>query len=171
MIDIHGLRTDILNAIKVYSGANEAIFANQKGPRPKEPYLSLKVIVPYAETADYPIEEKNIVPSQNPSFESDIECRYITFPSITISVVVYGDEDFIIVQKAREWFSTRKASLSILEKHQAVVREVTAVQNRDSIIGRINYERKQGFDVIIEVRDVVKVVEDTIEVISIKEVG
>lgn len=169
MINLDGLLTDIINQLKNYTGANEVILADQNGPRPKEPFITIKPITPYGETSVHHIEYRNVIQSSDPSFENDIEYTLVSFPKITLSINVYGDNTYTIVQKAREWFNIRQLSQSILETYKAVAREITAVQNRDTVIGGINYERRQGFDVILAIQDEVKIIVPTIEEFSIKE--
>lgn len=169
MINLNGLLTDIVNQLKSYTGANEVILADQNGPRPKEPFITIKVTTPYNGTSTHHIEERKVVPSEDPNFDSDIEYTFITHPKVTLSVNVYGDDTYTTVQKAREWFDIRQLSRSTLEQYKAVVREITAVQNRDTVIGGISYEMRQGFDVIIVIQDEVKLIVPTIEQFSIKE--
>lgn len=167
MIDIDGLATSIINALKEEMGC-EVIFADQEGDRLKGNFITLKILS-IQDTSDYDIEERNVVPSTNPSFEKDIEYSYISFPTATLSLTVYGDDRFILAQETHDWFKFRKLSKETLDEFNAVVEGLTAIKNRDIIFAGTTYERKQGFDVVLAIRDIVQIIEDTIEVISIKE--
>lgn len=168
MIDIDGLATSIINELKTYTGSL-VIFADQGGKRPDGSFITLKILSIQGNKSDYDIEEKNVVPSENPSFEKDIEYSYISFPQATISFTIYGDDRYVLAQKAHQWFRLRKLSKELLDGFSAVVRDITNISNRDVIFAGTTYERKQGFDITLEIKDEIRIIEDTIEIISIKE--
>ncbi len=170
MINVDGLTTSILNELSIYTGV-KVIFSDQGGKKPKGDYITIKVLSSHNKTGDHDIEIRNVVSSEDPNFENDIEYSYISTPEIVISLTIYGDERFDVAQKAREWFSINKLNKDTISAFSAIVKDVTAIKDRDIMFAGMTYERKQGFDVVLVVQDTIKIIEDTIETIVIKDGG
>lgn len=132
---------DIQNALDDYL-SRPVILAEQNGPRPTYPYISIKEMISFIPASGHAsITDADLI--------DDIERTATTQPKMSLSLTAYGKEfqdTSTLIQQAHNWFTfTGYQSLKDLG---LVVAEVQAVMNRDSLIVE-DYERKRGFDVIL----------------------
>lgn len=78
------------------------------------------------------------------------------------------DESVALAIKAREWF--QRSGRAFLSQHGITVQSTTDINNRDNIL-TVEYERKNGFDVVFYVYDEAKNLTDTIGTIEGVEVA
>ena len=78
------------------------------------------------------------------------------------------DESVALAIKAREWFE--HSGRAWLSEHGITVQSTTDINNRDNIL-TVEYERKNGFDVVFYVYDEAKNLTDTIGTIEGVEVA
>lgn len=135
------------------------------------PRVGYKTSTPYG-TSDSQVKEKEVVPSDDPNFEKDVEYIYIFTPKITISVQGYGGPNTPVRNSLlllREWFNIAKLSDRWFGQYdgQVIRNELTEIQDRRTML-ETDYEERLGFDAIIEFDDRVKVREKTIENVKIE---
>ena len=144
MIDYKTIRNTLIGGLNSYTG-QLAILADQSKKKPPYPYLSLKFTGLLANDSIYPGEYSSNV-------EGGVEIREVTNPEIMVSVTCYGEEDDDSVDlalNAYRWFKT--VGHFELEENGIVVVSMESIQNRDTVLGDVTYERKQGFDVRLRV--------------------
>jgi len=171
MIDIDAFMDDIYTPLIQYTDVPQIVKANQKIPdgKLKENRIIYNMIV-FANTDSRQtiIREMETVDSESEDFEYDIEADNITFPEATLSITGFGDDILTPLNKAREWFYTKGLGDMWLRDsdYNAVIREVMEIDDR-TVYLESDYEKRYGFDVIIEFKDVVKVRHDTIERVEV----
>lgn len=171
MINIGSFMDDIYTPLIDYTNAPQIVKANQKIPDDmlEDNRIVYNMIV-FADTDSRQtiIREMDTVESESDDFDYDIEADNITFPEATLSITGFGNEILTPLNKAREWFYTKGLGGEWLRDSQydAVIREVMEVDDR-TVYLESDYEKRYGFDVVIEFKDVVKVRHDTIEKVEI----
>ena len=171
MIDIDGFMDDIYTPLIQYTDAPQILKANQKIPdgKLKDNRIIYNMIV-FANTDSRQtiIREMDTVDSDSEDFDYDIVADNITFPEATLSITGFGDEILTPLNKAREWFYTIGLGDVWLQDsdYDAVIREVMEIDNR-TVYLESDYEKRYGFDVILEFKDVIDVRHDTIEKIVV----
>ena len=171
MIDIEGFMDDIYTPLMQYTNAPQILKANQKIPDDMlEDNRIIYNMIVFANTDSRQtiIREMDTVDSDSEDFDYDIEADNITFPEATLSITGFGNEILTPLNKARDWFYTVGLGDEWLRDSQynAVIREVMEIDDR-TVYLESDYEKRYGFDVIIEFGDVVKVRHDTIERVEV----
>lgn len=133
------------------------IFANQSAPKPKYPFITIKTMTANNPNGNHPsIINENNTDGINQTFSAQV--------TSTISVTALGNEDVSQeVQSVHDWFSF--IGYRKLKEKGLIISDVGSIANRDSLIVD-DYERKQGFDVLVRY---VKVVERNLENIELVE--
>lgn len=145
MINYTAIRSAILSGLNTHTN-RLAILAEQSSKKPPLPYASVK----FTQLMGNDVTVSNEFIEE---VEDELEVKVVTNPEITLSVSCYGesDEDAIdLAMQAYSWFKV--IGLETLSASNIVVVSVGAIDNRDSLIGDIVYERKQGFDVKLRVK-------------------
>lgn len=138
MIDLKGKRTVVATGLREYIGL-PVIRGDQTAQTPPYPYAVYNVTtIAGANNGTYQQHEDGIDRLMVRSIWS------FTFLSDNY------DESVMYASKAREWF-THTGRLWLSE-HGIVVQSVTDITNRDNIL-TVEYERKNGFDVVFYVYD------------------
>lgn len=133
--------------------------------KPNYPYISYKFITLRIPQGSYNLYTEQI-PSTNPDFEYDIEYTREEQPKMVISVSTYSTNEIEAYQLALEaeaWFEFK--GYMYLKENGIIVTNITNIQDRTSLIVD-SYERRQGFDVTIRVKDVQKIRVETIEKVN-----
>lgn len=116
------------------------ILAEQSSKKPKYPYATVKVIVPFDPSGAHPsITDRDL--------ENDIERTATSQPQMSLSVTIFGksfDDSFQLAQQAHDWFAFK--GYRDLKDMGYVVASIEPIMNRDSLIID-DYERRQGFDI------------------------
>ena len=168
MINIKEISESIINEVKSYLGSSEVIFAEQKKKKPKYPFVTMKITSPYIAENGQGIITQDVVPSTNSNFEYDIEMTKAEMPKITISITTYSLDDIEAIElamKCREWFNFK--GYKFLDEKDLIVVDLSSIFNKDTLIVG-DYERRQGFDVILRTTDETKLVIETIEEVDIR---
>lgn len=137
------------------------IFADQAGPKPKHPYMALKVLV------------DNISNGHHPSILTEdlggnVEQSATTQPTMSLSITAYGlsfDETNNLIQSAHDWF--KFTGYRTLKRKGLVVASIESIMNRDSLIVD-DYERRRGFDVMIRYVHVIKRETESIQSVDLE---
>jgi hypothetical protein len=143
-----------------------------KKKRLEYPRVGYKTSTPYGTNDNQTTKEKEIVSSDDPDFDQDVQFVYIFTPRITISVQGYGGPNKPVRDSLlllREWFNIPKLSDRWFGQYegQVIRSELTEIQDRRAVL-ETDYEERLGFDAVIEFDDQVKVRESTIETIEIE---
>ena len=170
MIDIEQFMDEIHQPLVSHSGVDQLVKANQKVPPDQlEDNRIVYNMILFANTAPRHtiIKEKQTVPSDDPDFEEDIEIENIFFPEATLSLTGFNDI-MTPINKARGWFYCNGLGDWWLQDNgwNAVIKEVMEVEDRTTYL-ESDYEKRLGFDVVLQFKDVVKVRHDTIEKVEI----
>lgn len=168
MINLESIRTKIVTGLTQYLG-NPVILLGQNKPKPDYPYLTYKFTTPYKSPDGRPIELFNIVPSNDPSFDFDIEETKIEQPTITLSLTAYSLDSMQaheLALMARGWFECY--GYQILKDSNLIVVSVEAMGNRDTLIVD-DYEQRVGFDVILRTVSTISRRIETIEEYSLNK--
>ena len=138
MIDLYALRQTVAKGLKAYLGI-PVIRGNQKEEAPAHPYAAYNVTT---------ISTKNGGTYQQ--HEDGID-RKLVKSIMSLSFVCEDyDESVMYATKAREWFD--HSGRAWLSERGVRVQSVTDITNRDNILF-VEYERKNGFDVVFHVYD------------------
>lgn len=116
------------------------------------------------------IAKKDIVASEEPEFDNDIEYTYIISPRSTLSINGYGDDVTEYINLARKWFQLPQLGARFFEGWNAVIVNIGDTQNRKTFL-EANHEDRQGFDIILEFEETIKAREKTIEQVEIEGPG
>lgn len=141
MLDLKAMRAAVFKGMGEYLGI-KIIHSDQTAKAPAYPYGTGKATTPAGENnGTYQQHEDGIdrlmVPSTwSFSFLSDDP-----------------DESIMLATKAREWIT--HSGRMWLSEHGITVQRATNITNRDTIL-TVEYERKNGFDVVFYVFDEVK---------------
>ncbi len=148
MIDLDALLTDILKSVEAHAKCS-VILADQGGKKPSGSYAVLK-LMSSGSSEVHPLTNAYI----DPENELDMVEEQITFPVVNLSITTVGSESFSLAQSVQSWFKNPRHYENTLATYSGVIRNVTSISNRDALLGRVKYERKQGFDVQLQVRSV-----------------
>ena len=86
------------------------------------------------------ITNKEVVPSSEEGFESDIEYSYLINFDATLSVNFYGEDVTQYVNMARQWFMINKLNRDFLNDYgKAVIKEIMPTQNRKTFIETVQF--------------------------------
>lgn len=155
MIDYERIRLTIAKGLKEYLQC-PVIRSNQNENPPDYPYVSYTIRIPTSENKGTYGE-----------YEDGIDRKEVTQTwSITI-LSKDSSESVILAQKAREWFD--RVGNIYLNDNDIIVQSVGEVDNRDNFL-TIEYEYRQGFDVVFSLVDEVKREIGTIESVTINEI-
>jgi len=171
MIDMWALQLRMTQGLQEYLapfGVTAIIERDQDAPKPPHPFVGFKwtTITPEEGTLR---RTREIVPASDPRFMHDVQYRYVRNPVMTLSVTVFdrdGTQIHSIAQAAHDWFSIPELGGDWMQPVGATVVEVTAITDRDTVLDE-QIERRQGFDVRLQVVDVVRLTVPTIERVEI----
>ena len=171
MIDMWALQLRMTQGLQEYLapfGVTAIIERDQDAPKPPHPFVGFKwtTITPEEGTLR---RTREIVPASDPRFMHDVQYRYVRNPVMTLSVTVFdrdGTQIHSIAQAAHDWFSIPELGGDWLQPTGAAIVEVTAITDRDTVLDE-QIERRQGFDVRLQVVDVVRLTVPTIERVEI----
>lgn len=141
MIDYEKIRLTIAKGLKEYLNC-PVIRSNQNADPPDYPYVSYTITI---------LESEN--KGTYEEYEDGIDRKSVTQ---TWSITVLSEdssESVILAQKARQWFD--RVGTVYLNDNDVIVQSVGAVSNRDNFI-TVEYEYRQGFDVVFSLADEVK---------------
>lgn len=156
MIKYDYIRETVVSGLQKHIGI-PVIRGNQTAPAPAYPYSTYNVTTIAAANGgtwqqhDDGIDRKLVRSIWSLSFLSD-----------------EWDESVGYAIKAREWFE--HTGRSWLSQHGITVQSTTDITNRDNIL-TVEYERKNGFDVIFYVYDEVESLTDTVGTIESAEIA
>lgn len=151
MIPYKELTTHIPQGLKKHLGV-EVIQGNQIAPAPAYPYCSYNVTT--------------IASANNGTWQQDADGKDRKLVRSIWSFSCLSDdwdESVSMAIKAKDWFE-HTGRLWLSEKG-ITVQSVTEITNRDNIL-TVEYERKNGFDVVFYVYDEVESLADTIGIIE-----
>ena len=138
MIDLKDKRTVIASGLSEYIGV-KVIRGNQTATAPRYPFASYNVTT--------------VADANNGTYQQHADgIDRLMVRSIWSFTFLAADWDtsIMLATKAREWFlHTGRVWLS---DHGIVVQSATEIANRDNIL-TVEYERKNGFDVVFYVYD------------------
>ncbi|EEL78648.1 hypothetical protein bcere0028_57590 [Bacillus cereus AH1271] len=118
--------------------------ADQMGERPKVPHATYKLTTPYGKAVGQ-AEETGVV------INGEYKLQRLSDYKTTISFTAYAmdDDDSVeLAQQIYDWFSF--AGVDVLHSIGVAVADQTDVINRDAFVIE-DYERRNGFDVILRV--------------------
>lgn len=156
MVDTEHLRSVVIKGLKEYIGV-PVIRSNQNAEPPDYPYASYTVTT---------LESANN--GTYGAYEDGVDRLPVTQ---TWSITVQSDqfeESVTLASKAREWL--QHTGTLYLNDNNVIVQSVTNITNRDNMIS-VEYEYKNGFDVVFWLMDEVEKTVEEIESISIGEYG
>jgi len=162
LIDYKTIRNALVSGLNNYTG-KLAILADQSKHKPSYPYVTVK----FSSLLDSD--------SMNPNeyiqnVEGGVVVKEITNPEMMVSVNCYGEEDddsIDLALNAYSWFKT--AGHFELEEKGIVVVSMEPIQNRDTVLGDVTYERKQGFDVRLRVKGEVSYTVEDIDNVELNQ--
>ncbi|HDR4393015.1 TPA: hypothetical protein ACOQ31_004824 [Bacillus cereus] len=142
-MNVKELRAVLIPAIKKHCGA-PIIMADQMGERPKVPHATYKLTTPYGKAVGQ-AEETGVV------INGEYKLQRLSDYKTTISFTAYAmddDDSVTLAQEIYDWFSF--AGVDVLQSIGVAVADQTDVINRDAFVIE-DYERRNGFDVILRV--------------------
>lgn len=142
-MNVKELRAVLIPAIKKHCAA-PIIMADQMGERPKVPHATYKLTTPYGKAVGQ-AEETGVV------IDGKYKLQRLSDYKTTISFTAYAMDDDASVALAQEiydWFSF--AGVDVLQSIGVAVADQTDVINRDAFVIE-DYERRNGFDVILRI--------------------
>lgn len=142
-MNVKELRAVLIPAIKKHCAA-PIIMADQMGERPKVPHATYKLTTPYGKAVGQ-AEEIGVV------INGEYKLQRLSDYKTTISFTAYAmdDDDSVgLAQEIYDWFSF--AGVDVLQSIGVAVADQTDVINRDAFVIE-DYERRNGFDVILRV--------------------
>lgn len=142
-MNVKDLRAVLIPAINKHCAA-PIIMADQMGERPKVPHATYKLTTPYGKAVGQ-AEETGVV------INGEYKLQRLSDYKTTISFTAYAmdDDDSVeLAQKIYDWFSF--AGVDVLQSIGVAVADQTDVINRDAFVIE-DYERRNGFDVILRV--------------------
>jgi len=178
MIDIEQFLKDIHNPMLNYSEVDQIVLGNQKVP--SDQLKKNRIVYNMISFADSRprhtvIEQEEVVDydeeywEEGPVFDNDI-MRYVIFiPQATMSFTGFGPKARTHISKLREWWYVPGLADRWLRENDidCVIREVMSIDDR-TVFLETDYERRMGFDVILEFKDIVAVRERTIEKVKLE---
>lgn len=173
MIDLYAFRTNLQPEIKSYCGIPQLVRADQdiESEDLVYPRITYKISSPYDVNGNTQsmFVKQEVVPSNDSDFDKDVECSYYSNPRVTISFNAFGKDISNYIFKLMEWFRIPKLGQRFLDQHDVVIVSVTDMQDRTTYL-ETDYEDRKGFDVILQFKDEVKIIEKTFEKVEL-EVG
>lgn len=174
MIDINNFMDAIYYPLIDYSGVGQLVKANQKMSTDQlqnNRIVYNMILFANTDPRHTIIKNKNLTASDDPNFENDIEIENIFFPEATLSITGFNDI-MVPINKVRDWFFVHGLGDWWLRDngYNCVIREVMEIKDR-TVYLKSDYEKRYGFDIILEFKDVVKITHDTIEVVEITGPG
>ncbi|PFB74994.1 hypothetical protein CN286_25855 [Bacillus anthracis] len=142
-MNVKELRAVLIPAINKHCAA-PIIMADQMGERPKVPHATYKLTTPYGKAVGQ-AEETGVV------INGEYKLQRLSDYKTTISFTAYAmdDDDSVeLAQKIYDWFSF--AGVDVMQSIGVAVADQTDVINRDAFVIE-DYERRNGFDVILRV--------------------
>lgn len=161
-MNISELKTAIIPAITSYTG-HPLIMGDDMGDKPDGPHATYKFITPYAPGVGQ--ADQYVVEVHGATFLRTVD-EYKT----TISISSYAfdeDESLNLAQLIYDWFAFD--GVEKLQQLGIAVVEQTAIANRDAFVVE-NYERRNGFDVILRINRLKDLPISTIEHVEINGV-
>lgn len=146
MIDYINIRNEFAKGLQEHLGI-QIIRSNQTAPAPKHPYGTYNVVT--------------IAAANNGTWQQHEDGKDRKLVRSVWSVTILAedwDESVTLTLKAREW--VEHTGRSWLAERGLVVQSVTDITNRDNILS-VEYERKNGFDVVFYVYDEVESLTNT----------
>lgn len=141
MIDFESLRKTVTSGLEKYLGCTVRR-SNQNKKPPAYPYVSYTVTAP-----------KNVKKGSYGVYEDGFNRKSVT-QTWSISVLSdNNDESVELAFKANEWLD--HVGTTYLYDNNVRVQSVGSITNRDNVL-TIEYEYKNGFDVVFSLEDVVK---------------
>ena len=170
MIDIDKFMDDIHTPLVNHSNAEQLVKANQKPPTSKlKDNRTIYNMILFANTGSRHtiIKKKEVVESEDEDFDEDIEIENIFYPQATLSITSFNDT-LSQINKLREWFYINGLGDWWLRDNgwNCVIRDVLEIEDRTTYLSS-DYEKRFGFDVVLEFKDIVTFRHDTIEVVQI----
>src|SRR5690606_25662077 len=153
-------------------GISAVVERDQNAPAPPHPFVGIKWTTITPEPGSLR-RTREVVPASDPRFPLDVQYTYVRNPVMTLSVTAFdrdGTTIHGIAQAAHDWFSIPELGGDWLQPTGAVIVEVTAITDRDTVLDE-QIERRQGFDVRLRVVDVVAVTVPTIERVIVTGMG
>lgn len=142
-MNVKELRAVLIPAINKHCAA-PIIMADQMGERPKVPHATYKLTTPYGKAVGQ-AEETGVV------INGEYKLQKLSDYKVTISFTSYAmddDDSVLLAQKIYDWFSFD--GLDVLQSVGVAVADQTDIINRDAFVIE-DYERRNGFDVILRV--------------------
>ena len=178
MIDLATMEDDLFYSWDAYleeklNSAPQIILGNQDSKPDKLTYprIVYHISTPYNTASSASAKQIDIVPSNDPNFDKDIEYTYLLNPKIRISINGYGETVASVrknVVQLREWFEIPKLGNRFFKNYNGhiMLNQLSNVNDRTTQL-REQFENRYGFDAIVSFDDRVKVREKTIETIEI----
>ncbi|WP_411501375.1 LIC_12616 family protein [Bacillus thuringiensis] len=142
-MNVKELRAVLIPAINKHCAA-PIIMADQMGERPKVPHATYKLTTPYGKAVGQ-AEETGVV------INGEYKLQRLSDYKTTISFTAYAmddDDSVALAQEIYDWFSF--AGVDVLQSIGVAVADQTDIINRDAFVIE-DYERRNGFDVILRV--------------------
>lgn len=154
MIDYENLRITVAKGLKDYLGC-PVIRSNQNAEPPPYPYVSYTITTLMSENRgtygryDDGVARKPVTCIWSITVQSDDNIKSVT-----------------LANKAREWLDY--AGTVYLNDNNVIVQSVGGVTNRDNVLS-VEYEYRNGFDVVFWLYDEIVLEEETIEAMEFGE--
>ena len=167
MIDTKQFISDLWNPLNtIFSGNLQILLADQEVPPGKldNNRVTYKMISMPGNYSRQSIQQSDeVVASTDENFEHDIMRTSVLYPDGTISFNGFGPDAINNLQQIREWFNIpNRGDYWLHDNWNCSIRDITEVQNRTAFL-ETDFEKRYGFDVILNFRDVVEDRLDTIE--------
>lgn len=142
-MEISDVRETIIPELTLFCG-RPIIMADDVGEKPTGSHATYKITLPYGRGIGRPEE----IPEPTPE---GLQMKRIEEYRATFSFTAYSMdeiESYELAQKIHDWFSFE--GYNFLNQFGIAVAEQTDITNRDAFIVE-NYERRNGFDVILRI--------------------
>lgn len=169
MIDIKQFLTDLWTPLNDYAEPSQLLLKDQQIPTDQlKPSRIVYGFINFADTGarQSVIRTDDLIASEEEEWDYDIETGNINFPRGTVSFTCFGPEGKEDLGLIREWFNTVGIGDWWLRENEAVIRNITSVQDR-TVYLETDYEERYGFDVELQFKDIVKNTFRTIEKVQI----
>jgi hypothetical protein len=166
MIDTNGFINDLWTQFDNLFSDLQILLADQEVPTEylKENRVIYNMIVHPSNYTRQSVEQiDEVVTSDDPSFEKDIIRKSTLYPDGTLSITAFGNNAINNLQQIREWFNIpNRADIYLGDNWNCSIRDITEIQNRTTYL-ETDYEKRFGFDVILNFKDEVNDRLNTIE--------
>lgn len=170
MLDLETLAQNFLGPMQTYCGITQLIRAGEDIPpeQLQNPRIVWEITNSYIPGAGMPVMTWKAIPGtiDPEKFPQDIEKTFISNPKAIFSFDLYGNRgdsnNHQPIQKAREWFMAPFLGPEFLRGYDAVVNNVTEIQNRTTE-PETNPGERRGFDVTFQFNEKVSTVIGSIE--------